>query len=260
MAQLFMEERRRIILETLKQQGRVAVRELSEHMDVSAVTIRQDLSALEAENLLKRTHGGAVEVYKLPFDDKPELPFDIRRHKQIDEKTVLAQAASALIESGSAIAFDASTTVCSLIPFLANVDSLTVVTNNLMATELLLSNPRIEVLLPAGKLRRDAYSIVGDPASLPDINLNIGFMSAWGISQQAGLTEVNEEEMHMKTALLARCFQKVLLVDSSKWGQVAAYTYANPQTFDTIFTTTHVPLDQRHFIDHPDIRFVEVEV
>jgi DeoR/GlpR family transcriptional regulator of sugar metabolism len=123
---------------------------------------------------------------------------------------------------------------------------------------MLLTNPRVEVLLPAGKLRRDAYSIIGAPHSLPDINLNIGFVSAWGISQEAGLTEVSEDEMIMKKALLSRCLKKVLLVDSTKWGQVAAYTYAHPQDMDIILTTTRVPKERLAQIEHPDIRIIRV--
>lgn len=256
--QLFMEERRRLILDTLRDHGRVSVSELSTHMNVSTVTIRQDLRALEAEGLLERTHGGAVEVQPGRSSDEPELSFDIRRNKQIDEKTAIGKAAAAMIETGSAIALDASTTVCSLIPHLARLDSLTVVTNNLMVTELLMSNPRVEVHLPAGRLRRDAYSIIGDPVTLPKMNLNIGFFSAWGVSAEAGMTEVNEEEMRMKRALLARCMRKILLVDSLKWGQVAPYTYGSPEDFDMIITTNRAPDDVLQSFDSTRIVCVEV--
>ncbi|MEM9951101.1 MAG: DeoR/GlpR family DNA-binding transcription regulator [Chloroflexota bacterium] len=256
MKQLFMEERRALILELLNEQGRVSVSDLSEKLEVSAVTIRQDLTALEAENFLKRTHGGAVKTEQLIIGDTLELSFDLRRNQQSDEKIALGKAAAQLIESGSAIALDASTTVCSIIPALSDIDSLTIVTNNLMVTESLLNMSRIEALLPAGKLRRDAYSIVGDPDSLPQINLSIGFVSAWGIERDAGLTEVNEDEMMMKRALLSRCIQKVLLVDSTKWGQVAAYTYANHLEMDTIITTNRVSDEQLSQINHPDIRVI----
>ncbi len=255
---LFMEERRRLIMETLRDQGRVSVSELSSSMSVSTVTIRQDLRALEGEGLLERTHGGAVEVQPGRTSDEPELSFDIRRTKQIEEKAAIGKAAAAMIETGSAIALDASTTVCGLIPYFTRLDSLTVVTNNLMVTELLMTNPRVDVLLPAGRLRRDAYSIIGDPDTLPQINLNIGFVSAWGVSLEAGMTEVNEDETRLKRAMLSRCIKKILLVDSTKWGQVAPYTYGIPEDFDLIITTNRVSESQLKDFDKRRILQVEV--
>ncbi|MDQ7033622.1 MAG: DeoR/GlpR family DNA-binding transcription regulator [Anaerolineae bacterium] len=255
---LFLEERRRLILEELKQKGRVSVGELSTSLNVSTVTIRQDLRTLETEGLLKRTHGGAVEKQSQDGQSEPELSFDIRRNKQTDEKDILGRAAATLIETGSAIALDASTTVCSVIPYIGHLDSLTIVTNNLMVTEALLNNLRVEVLWPGGRLRRDAYSIIGNPDSLPDINLNIGFVSAWGISAEAGLTEVSEDEMKMKRALLSRCLTKVLIVDSTKWGQVAPYTYASPHDMDIIITTSRAAKGLIKQVKHQDIRIIDI--
>ncbi len=238
---LFLAERRRYILDALKRNGRVAVNELSEAVNVSAVTIRQDLKALEDEGLLQRTHGGAVEVQLKTSSEIRELSFDIRRNKQTAEKQAIGKAAAALVETGSAIALDASTTIASLVPALRHFDSLTIVTNNLMVPELVLNTSKIDLHIIGGRLRRDSYSLIGNPEAVPDMNLKIGFFSAWGISPEAGLTEVNEGEMHMKQALMARCTTKVVLVDSSKWGRVAPYTYAVPSDINLIITTDRAP-------------------
>jgi DeoR/GlpR family transcriptional regulator of sugar metabolism len=257
-SQLFLEERRRRILETLKAHGRVSVAELSASMNVSAVTIRQDMKALEEEGLLERTHGGAVEIQSKANTDERELSFDIRRNKQTEEKDLIGKVAAALVQTGSAIALDASTTVCSVIPHLSRLDSLTIVTNNLMVPELVLKLPQVELFLSGGRLRRDSYSVTGNPQSLPELNLNIGFVSAWGISLEAGLTEVNEGEMKMKQALLARCRMKVVLVDSSKWGRVAPYTYASPNDIDLIITTDRAPQRMLRDFSETQIEIVSI--
>ena len=57
---LFLGERRRAILDNLEKFGRGSVKTLSDQLNVSAVTIRQDLRALEDEGLRERTYGGAV--------------------------------------------------------------------------------------------------------------------------------------------------------------------------------------------------------
>ncbi|WP_194860663.1 DeoR family transcriptional regulator, partial [Dietzia sp. SYD-A1] len=57
---MYGSERRRHIAEVLQASGRVTVADLASGLDVSPETIRRDLSLLETEGVLERTHGGAV--------------------------------------------------------------------------------------------------------------------------------------------------------------------------------------------------------
>jgi DeoR/GlpR family transcriptional regulator of sugar metabolism len=65
---LFVEERRRAILDRLRAAGKVAVEELAAAFSVSAPTIRTDLARLEEMGLLQRTHGGAVPASGTLFE------------------------------------------------------------------------------------------------------------------------------------------------------------------------------------------------
>ncbi len=238
---LFLEERRRAILERLQQNGRVTVKTLSELMHVSEVTIRQDLRALEARGVIERTYGGAV--YRGGPASLPELSFNTRLMKKRREKNAIAEYAAALVQDGYSIALDSSTTVYALAPYLKAFDKLTVVTNGLMVAQSFLNTGtrQVRVLLPGGRLRRDSISVVGPPDNLPDVNLNIGFFSSRGITGTIGATEVDPDEMKMKQALLSRCLTIVLLVDSSKWDNVAPYTIIPAAELQHIITTTHAP-------------------
>jgi DeoR/GlpR family transcriptional regulator of sugar metabolism len=238
---LFLEERRRAILEKLKLEGRVAVKDLSERMRVSAVTIRQDLRALEEAGLLDRTYGGAV--FRAGQLNVQELSFNVRQLKDRPQKEAIAQAAAALVQDGYSLALDSSTTAYALIPHLKRLDRLTVVTNSLMVAESLLDSPGIRVLMPGGRLRHDSISLVGSPESLPKVNLNIGFFGARGIGEVAGASEIDPDEVAIKQALIARCVCSVFLVSGSKWGQVAAYTLVAPQNLGHIITSSDAPSD-----------------
>jgi DeoR/GlpR family transcriptional regulator of sugar metabolism len=57
---MFGAERRHLILELLTANGALSLRDLAKAVDVSEVTIRRDVSALEKRGLLDRRHGGAV--------------------------------------------------------------------------------------------------------------------------------------------------------------------------------------------------------
>jgi DeoR/GlpR family transcriptional regulator of sugar metabolism/ABC-type sugar transport system substrate-binding protein len=57
-----VEERRQLILASLKKQGFLSVKQLSELCQVSDMTIRRDLEYLEVNNLAQRAFGGAVSL------------------------------------------------------------------------------------------------------------------------------------------------------------------------------------------------------
>lgn len=238
-----MEERRRTILQELEARGRVSVKDLSDLLNVSAVTIRQDLRALAEEKLLERTHGGAVLLRTK--NASPELSFDVRQRENIQAKTLIASAAAACVQNGDSIAMDASTTVFAMLPFLKKLERLIIVTNSLMIAQHCLDSPHIQVLMPGGRLRRDSISLVGRPDNLPHINLNAGFFGAHGITPETGFTESNIDEVHMKQAMIANCRTIYMLVDGRKWGKIAPYTLIEPHQVTEIVTTQEAPV--KHF-------------
>ncbi len=241
---LFLEERRRAIIERLEHEGRVTVKELSDMMQVSEVTIRQDLRALEEQGLIERTYGGAV--YRGGSMNLRELSFNVRMNKMNKEKQAFAAFAASLVQDGYSIALDSSTTAYALIPHLKKLSKLTIVTNGLMTAHSFLEHDerKIRVMIAGGRLRNDSISTVGNPEDLPDINLNIGFFSCHGITPDIGATEVDGDEVMMKQALMSRCLQKVFLIDSTKWGRVAPYTIATSSELTYIITSEDAPEEQ----------------
>ncbi|MBZ0292885.1 MAG: DeoR/GlpR family DNA-binding transcription regulator [Anaerolineae bacterium] len=240
---LFVEERRRAILNRLKQNGRVSVRALSDEMNVSTVTIRQDLRVLEEEGLLERTYGGAVPRQPGSEESPPEAPFDIRNTERASEKTAIARLAAQMVTDGQAIALDASTTAYALVPFLKQFNKLTLITNSLIIAQSFPDKSGIEVLIPGGRLRKDSVSLVGRPDGLPDINLNLGFFGARGLSIQGGMSDSDPDEVAMKRAMIAHCIHTIVIVDSSKWGQVAPYTVLPGDGIEHVISTTNAPAE-----------------
>lgn len=252
-----MEERRRTILAELEQVGRVSVKDLSGKLNVSEVTIRQDLRALADAKQLERTHGGAV----LPTvrGNTPELSFDVRLREHNLVKTRIAQHASQYVVSGDSIALDASTTVFAMLPFLKQLERLIIVTNSLIVAQEFLEFPNFQVLMPGGQLRRDSVSLVGTPDGLPDIHLTAGFISVHGYTQETGFTESSQEEVQIKQAMLDRCINRFVLLDERKWGKVAPFTMVHPNADTTIITTRSAPQAMvRSLLDnHVNVEFAE---
>ncbi|MBI1878286.1 MAG: DeoR/GlpR transcriptional regulator, partial [Chloroflexi bacterium] len=181
-------ERRQNILAALEEVGQLSVLDLSARFDVSEVTIRQDLQALNDQGLLLRTRGRAFATSVMP-----EFSFDVRQQQQAAQKRRIGQAAASLVNHGDTIFLDASTTAQTIIPHLKTLSELTVITNSLKAALSLLDAPQILVILPGGNLRRESISLVGQPPDilLDGINVQFGFFGARGVTVEEGLTDVN---------------------------------------------------------------------
>ncbi|MEW5959851.1 MAG: DeoR/GlpR family DNA-binding transcription regulator [Chloroflexota bacterium] len=231
-------ERRQAILATLEEAGQLSVATLSSRFDVSEVTIRQDLQALNEQGLLLRTRGGAVASNVMP-----ELSVELRQHQQATQKARIGQAAARLVNDGDTIILDASTTAQAIIPHLKHLTELTVITNSLKTALSFLDAPQIQVILPGGTLRRAAISLVGqfDSEAIRDINVQVGFFGARGLTLAEGLTDVDLQESRMKRAMLQRCQKKVGVLDARKWGKVAAVTIAPLDQIDTIISDADAP-------------------
>ncbi len=233
-------ERRQAILSALEEAGQLSVARLSDRFDVSEVTIRQDLQALSQQGLLQRTRGGALSINSLP-----ELSFDLRQQQYAAQKARIGQAAAGLVNYGDTIFLDASTTAQTLIPYLKQLSELTIITNSLKVAMNLLDSPQIQVILPGGSLRRTAISLVDQPYCdlIDDINIQLGFFGARGLTLGEGLSDVSLGEVRMKRIMVERCQRVIGLIDARKWGKVGTSTFAHLDRIDMIISDTAAPAD-----------------
>ena len=230
--------RRQAILNAITEAGQLSVRELSERFNVSEVTIRADLQALSARDMLLRTRGGGLSIEALP-----ELSFDVRQQQFAEEKSRIGRGAALLVESGCTIALDASTTAAAILPHLSHLTELNIVTNSLKVAMNVLRLPNLQVYVIGGQLRRDSISLVGQSINelAPTINVDIGFFGARGLSVEHGLTDVHLEEVKIKRRMVKNCRRVVGVLHSQKLGQIAAATFAHLEQVDTIITDGAAP-------------------
>jgi DeoR/GlpR family transcriptional regulator of sugar metabolism len=238
---VYLEERRLEILRQVNQKRRVAVTELSQQLGVSEVTIRNDLQALETENLLVRTHGGAVAHTSGFF----ELSLALRRQRQVKEKKRIGKVAAEMVAEGDAIILDSSSTCLAIAKNLKDHRLLTIITNSLIVSQEMLDAPGVTVIMPGGRLRRDTASLVGTSnlEMLQEFNIRKGFFGAHGITVEVGLTDVSQDEASLKRPLIAVCHQVIAVLDSTKWGKVGSASFASLDLVDGVITDDKAPSD-----------------
>lgn len=232
------DERRDLILRVLHDQDQTSVSELSQRLGVSEVTVRKDLSQLEAQGLLTRVHGGAVASGLGRF----ELHFAERRQINSEEKRKIAERAAAMVQSEQSIFLDASTTAFHIARLIKDRQQLTVITNGLYTALELTFATGITVIVVGGAMRHRSSSLVGafDQNMLQRWRVDIGFFGARGATAQDGLTESDAQEAYLKQQMAQSARRVVGVVDSSKFGAVSLYAFALPHEIDQIITDAHV--------------------
>ncbi|MCD1162905.1 DeoR/GlpR family DNA-binding transcription regulator [Peribacillus frigoritolerans] len=235
MKKMFAPERRKIILEKLTDLHRITIKELSEEIKVSEATLRTDLSKMEEEGLLKRTHGGAILSEKQDNDTS----FTTRELKNRLEKAAIAKKAAELLSNGQCIMLDSSSTTLELARTLKEMEiRLTVVTSGINTALELNENSNITVILLGGIVKKGSYSLEGSLGVniLNQINIDLMFTSANGFSFESGLTDFSVYEVELKKAMVNASNKVVALLDHTKINKNSIASFASIDRIDTIIT------------------------
>ena len=210
--------REKQILEILLKEKRVSVKQLAKALFISEPSVRRDLQSLEKQNLIKRTHGGAIlEETAL---SKNKIPFLLREYEQSSAKAIISEKAIDLIHDNDVIFLDASTSCYYLIPFLASKRNLTVITNG-VKTLTKLAEYDISTVSTGGALINSCLSLVGDEAykTIEKYNADIAFFSCRGVSDSGYLTDISPEENNVRKKMIEHSKKSYLLCAKDKLGK-----------------------------------------
>lgn len=207
------------ILRRLRGTGYVEVVDLANGLDVSVATIRRDLSRLEADGYLLRTHGGAV--LPNPLSTTFEPTYEAKREQLVQAKGRIGQAAASLVSHGETIILDAGSTTFQVAQHLKQHHHLTVVSNDLQIIMSLGNLEAMTVIDTGGSIRPHVYTLLGSQTErfLSGLHANWTFLGADGVNVERGVTNVNIEEVPVKQAMIRAGAQVVLVADHTKFGK-----------------------------------------
>ncbi|BCV20587.1 DeoR/GlpR family DNA-binding transcription regulator [Moorella sp. Hama-1] len=228
-------QRRKIIIDKISSGTPLSVTDLSRELGVSPMTIRRDLSNLEKDGLLARTHGGAVPVGG-GSEEEPSFTDKINQYPA--EKLAIARKAAELVKDGDTILLNAGTTIMALVQLLKERQNLTVVTNTVNVAMELAQSEGVNLILTGGSMRTKSYAMVGALTErvLREIHVQKAFLGVNGISIEHGLTTPNMTEAHTNSLMVQAADEVIVLADHSKIGRVTLSRFA-PITAVTILVT-----------------------
>jgi DeoR family transcriptional regulator of aga operon len=239
-------ERRSYVLDQLDEKGHVSVQDLGNELDVSDVTIRKDLQFLEDQNLVIRTHGGALSADRFAYD----VPFEKKAQRQKEEKRRIGKKAAQMVTDQDTVILDSGTTTLQVLRGLKNreVEDLTVSTHSIHIALETVGISAIEVLLLGGSVRSKSASVVGPYAEqmLRDHAFSKLFLAGDGLDFGHGLTTTDDQEAHLNQLMIESADQTIAVVDSSKFGRRGLCRICKTEAIDVLITdATPDDTDQR---------------
>jgi DeoR family transcriptional regulator of aga operon len=227
-------ERHQQILDLLKREGKVAVVELCDKLNVSSVTIRKDLNLLETKNLLFRTHGGATQSN--PYTTDRHVSEKEKMHSA--EKMDIGTAAAGMIQEDDCIIIGSGTTVQFLARAIRPAGKLTVITAALNVATELNQHADIEILVLGGILRKSSSSGTGIYAEkmLEDFSCSKLFLGVDGIDLEFGITTTHVMEAQLNRKMIDAAQKTIILTDSSKFGKRGFGRICGLEEVDQIIT------------------------
>lgn len=236
------EDRKQAIMDLLVAEGAVDLDDLAQRFWVSKMTIHRDLDDLEASGVMRKVRGGGTIDAGTQF----ESDFRFRAQQDREAKSIMAEAALALVEHGMSVMINDGSMAALLGARLAEKRPLTVITNNAAIIDALKGEGGIKLIATGGEYstKYNGFFGVVTEASLAALRADLAFVSAPAVSG-IEVFHMSDSVVRAKRAMLAGASKTCLLVNHSRFGRTALHRLANLSEFDLIITDIS-PAEEHH--------------
>jgi DeoR/GlpR family transcriptional regulator of sugar metabolism len=241
---MFAPERHNSIRKIVREHRRLSFAQLQEMMKVSPATLRRDLTDLEKSGDILRVHGGVLD----PSYVRSEISLDERTLRHGAAKKAIAAQAAALIPTYASVFVDAGSTCLEAGKILLARKDVRVITHSVALTAISLHG-QAEFLCIGGELRRVSGALIGGNAlgALDTIKVDYALLGTSGMDHDGcSTTELTEAEL--KTKILQRSKNSILLADSSKWLQPSTIRFSGWTNFGAWVTNEDVSLKDKRYL------------
>ncbi|GLU27194.1 DeoR/GlpR family DNA-binding transcription regulator [Brucella sp. NBRC 12950] len=227
------EIRQQMLLQWIENSHYVSLEEIAERFRVTTQTARRDIADLEHQGKVRRLHGGVSQL--APLDP---ITYRQRRHDSADEKARIAEAVVALIPDNATIFLDTGTTCEAIANALVSRERLHVVTYSLRSAAIISEKTDFTLAVPGGFVRPiDGGMFQEDtPEFIRRFKFDYAIISVSGVDDDGDLCDDDHTEVAVVSAALRQAAQKLLAVDSSKFGKRAMVRLGSIHDITTVIT------------------------
>ena len=251
---MFKAERLHRIKEIIFERKQIDVATLSTLLNVTEVTIRNDLEQLEKSGFLTRYHGGATlntevfpeQQFQSVHTDSPAIPYD-------KEKEEVGLAASQLVKEKEWIFLGPGTTSSYIAKALSRRQNLNIMTNNFHVANIFGGNTSVQLLFLGGRMQNSGMYTVPEDLNkeLEHIYLSKFFFSVDAASLEGGYTLTDMNVLDIIKAISSRCNETIMCIDSKKFDQRSFIRLGDLTYTSTVVTNNHIPPEyHQYYIEH----------
>jgi DeoR/GlpR family transcriptional regulator of sugar metabolism len=233
---MLKEERQNLIMEQINAHEKVLTIALTQLLNVSLDTVRRDLTEMEEDGKIVKVHGGAIsKQYQVPFQQTSVYKQNI--------KQVVAAKALTLLTEGMSILLSGGTIVLELVKLIPkDFKGLVYTVSPLIALELA-QRTAINVILLGGHVSKDSYLCTGSSVinQINNLRVDLCILGSNGLSAKNGLTDIEWEIAHVKSAIIANAKKVAILSISEKLEIVQEVKVCDLKQID--YLITELPAD-----------------
>lgn len=233
---MLKQERQEEILDLIHQHTYLSIVEIAQHLKVSEMTIRRDITELANKNKLTKLYGGAQ---KLDILNK-ELTTDEKIQTHVEQKKYIGKIINSLIKDNTIIFVGAGTTIYYALPEIQR-KNLFIITNSLIAFMYLKENTDYRILLTGGEFIHTTEEFVGEVAvrAFDNLNIDIAFAATNGIFEN-NVTTAQFNEGAVQNAAFSKAKISCIVADSSKFCVSDVYTFSRLNELDYLITDDQI--------------------
>lgn len=242
------EDRLNRLISILRVRNYVSIKELSQLLEVSEMTVRRDIKILEANNIAENIDGTTVyNPAHLGVREEPRYSLDTESTRHNAQKEAIGKYAASLVKKDDIIIIDTGTTTERIVAHLPVNHNLTALCYNINILMELRRNPGVKMIFSGGYYHPNTQMFTCEESVyfIEGIRAQKVFVSAAGVHPRLGVTCANSYEVPVKKAVLGSSLRKILVADSSKFGAVRSAFFCELDEVDDIVTDSHLPQEWR---------------
>lgn len=231
-------DRRKQILSILEVRGYISINELANRLYVSIPTIRRDLTSMEKDGQVRRTHGGVT--YVQPQNDIS--PLELRNKEHLEAKNHIGKLAASLLSDGQSLFIDSSSTSYSLVKYIPKEMHLNIVTNGTYIAQAFKEFENVHLELTGGIYDFHHACLIGNDAiSFVDHRYTDWFFVSANTMDMRGITSKSYIDIDLKQEMKKHAHKTILMMDSSKFNLTSLYKVFDYTDIDLLITDRSVP-------------------